>query len=222
MLSALGRALRCAPHGLLNLTDELPLASGRTSSSVLHVCRYTGEAQAPGLTTNGTEAHEDRGLLTVVVSSAAEGLEVLDRGRGQWRRVALGPGQAAILPGLSLEWATAGAVKATMHRVVSRGSGWVDGWVVLGGLIKGQPTRECIGTILQSQDADQHPPLPSRPPPRCRWRPQAAPPCATSCACALMRWSARQSSWARTLTACRRSECWLGVGGGEVACGGWV
>ncbi|GBF99413.1 hypothetical protein Rsub_12245 [Raphidocelis subcapitata] len=126
MLSMLSRALGMQPHGLSALLDELPLAPNRDGSSVLHVCRYTQSGAAAGSSrggggsaaTQGTEAHQDRGLLTVVAASEGEGLEVQSRHDGSWRRVVLWPGEAAMFCGLSLEWATGGMLKAAVHRVV--------------------------------------------------------------------------------------------------------
>jgi hypothetical protein len=135
MLSALSRALRMQPHGLASLLDELPLAPGCASPCVLHVCRYAqADAAAASSSTTaaawtqGTEAHHDRGLLTVVVASEAEGLEVQSPTTGAWQRVVLAPGEAALFGGLSLEWATGGLLPAALHRVVSVSRRNADCW----------------------------------------------------------------------------------------------
>lgn len=136
-LSAINSQLRMQPHGLTSLLDELPLAPDRAGSCTLHISKYkaaaiqgaasstaANAAAAPGEAAaadmHGTEAHVDRGLLTLV-SSGEDGLEVLGPD-GVWRRVVLGPGELALMPGWSLEFATAGAVAAAKHRVVSKGS----------------------------------------------------------------------------------------------------
>lgn len=92
-LQDLSREVHLAPRGPLALVDELPLAAGRTGASVLHVCRYSGDAggesssssgggtPAAGPATGSSERgtwrlvvkEQDHGLLTVY---AAEGLEV--------------------------------------------------------------------------------------------------------------------------------------------------
>lgn len=120
-LGALGRELSMQPCGLLGLLDELPLKLGRTGSSLLHASCYSAaaaDAGGSGAAVAGTEAHTDRGLLTLIVQSA-EDLEVRRPGGGEWQRVALQPGEAMLLPGWSLEAATAGAITAAEHRVVS-------------------------------------------------------------------------------------------------------
>ena len=75
-----------------------------------------------------TPPHHDRGLLTLIASSDRSGLQVLKPGSGAaagaaqsgseaWQDVRLGPGVVCCLPGLLLEAASGGAIRAALHRV---------------------------------------------------------------------------------------------------------
>jgi hypothetical protein len=72
---------------------------------------------------DGCEAHIDRGLLTLVSSDSAAGFEVYYKGLGCWVPVELPSDELLVMVGYTLMTATAGALPACRHRVVSR-EGW--------------------------------------------------------------------------------------------------
>eukprot|EP00775_Hariotina_reticulata_P014545 gene14545-14674_t len=67
-------------------------------------------------TLQGTEAHVDRSLLTVMTDNKA-GLQVMSRD-GSWISAPVGPRQMMVMVGHALSWATAGKLPAVVHRVV--------------------------------------------------------------------------------------------------------
>jgi hypothetical protein len=78
-------------------------------------------AAGAGWQSHGSQAHHDRGLLTLITSSCPEGLEVQDPITGCWEQLQLGPEQMAVLVGATLTAATAGTMPTCRHRVLSRG-----------------------------------------------------------------------------------------------------
>ncbi|MBS0124374.1 isopenicillin N synthase family dioxygenase [Thetidibacter halocola] len=65
----------------------------------------------------GIAAHTDYGCLTLLATDGVPGLEVLTA-QGDWQAVTAGPGEFVINFGEMFEMWTAGAVRATLHRVV--------------------------------------------------------------------------------------------------------
>ena len=65
----------------------------------------------------GIGAHTDYGCLTLLATDGTSGLEV-QMPDGSWQAITVQPGTFVINFGEMLEFWTAGAVKATMHRVI--------------------------------------------------------------------------------------------------------
>lgn len=191
LLHPVGHALGAAPHGLASLTDKLPLPRGAATASVLRACHYPAGAAAgagalrggDGRALPGSEAEQEMGLVTLVFADTAEGLEVQSPSSGAWQRASVPPGCMALLPGLSLERATAGAVRAAVHRVVrrarSRGSSlvgrrpgtalgpavWCSALIAAGRERHGTPARP-LQAFRAGRVRDQHPSLPRNGAPR--------------------------------------------------------
>eukprot|EP00195_Chlamydomonas_chlamydogama_P016095 CAMPEP_0202891696 /NCGR_PEP_ID=MMETSP1392-20130828/1692_1 /ASSEMBLY_ACC=CAM_ASM_000868 /TAXON_ID=225041 /ORGANISM="Chlamydomonas chlamydogama, Strain SAG 11-48b" /LENGTH=340 /DNA_ID=CAMNT_0049575523 /DNA_START=45 /DNA_END=1064 /DNA_ORIENTATION=+ len=109
VLSALSSALTNNPNRLLQCLEPNSLPTAQTSSSVLHVFSYKSKGE-------GAPPHDDRGLLTLVVSQQERGLQViLD---GVLHDLPLGPGRVAVMAGLTLQYATGGVIPATTHSVL--------------------------------------------------------------------------------------------------------
>ena len=149
--------LNTSPAAFLALLDHKPLPQGATSSSILHANYYNtptaaaaqvkpeprrtraaatsstgqsciGPSAAAAAPLHGSQAHHDRGLLTLVSSSCSAGLEVQEPGgSGSWVPLVLGPDQLLVMVGYSLTVATAGALQTCMHRVVSLSTDYEHG-----------------------------------------------------------------------------------------------
>ena len=100
--------------------SSAPAAAAGASAAAPPAEAAAAPAAAGGLAQcDGNEAHHDRGLLTLITSSCAEGLEVQDPGTGCWEELLLGPGQMAVMVGATLTAASAGDMPTCRHRVVS-------------------------------------------------------------------------------------------------------
>ena len=146
-LAGLEQTLQLPVGAFLPFLESSSVNSSKQSASCLKAFHYMlpeGAAAGPG-SLEGCEAHEDKGLLTVVY--AATGLQVRESSNllavvltgakscecwsttwkshmqvqgpdGTWRELPLSQGQIAILAGHTLERATCGLIKAVKHKVV--------------------------------------------------------------------------------------------------------
>ena len=116
-------ALRSAAAVCLDALDASLMRGGVLSRMlvddrrlVLPIARYL----APATRAQAFAApHTDINLLTLLPPASAPGLQVRHHS-GTWRDVLVEPGRAAVLVGDMLSEATGGALRASVHRVVSR------------------------------------------------------------------------------------------------------
>lgn len=109
------------------LALELGLGVGRGLLSGRHVegndsLRLLVYPPVSGEQGNRCKEHTDYGSITLLLQDEVGGLEVLDEPTGTWMPVPHEPGCLILNAGSLLSLATAGAVKATKHRVVGPSS----------------------------------------------------------------------------------------------------
>ena len=145
-LEGIAKSLQLPAATFLPILDPTAVDSSRQSASSLEVVHYMLPADlgAP----EACEAHEDKGLLTLIYADTERGLQVscivtamliitpCKRGSvgkvhakcmrnlqvqgpdGSWRHLLTPQGQLAVLSGYTLERATCGLIKAAKHKVV--------------------------------------------------------------------------------------------------------
>ncbi|EIE21755.1 ubiquitin-domain-containing protein [Coccomyxa subellipsoidea C-169] len=113
-LGALANAARLR-NAFVPLLDDLPITD--RAASVLELIHYNPQR---GTDTSdiqwGCEAHEDRGLLTVIYSPLSRGLEV-QSSWGDWQSCVLQSRHVLLIAGHTLEHASSGHYIAAQHRV---------------------------------------------------------------------------------------------------------
>ncbi|KAG2492558.1 hypothetical protein HYH03_009220 [Edaphochlamys debaryana] len=107
-------ALGLHPAGLGGLLEDEggPLLRGQPSASALRASKYEA---GPSPSALAFAPHHDRGALTLVASTQAQGLQVAGPG-GAWLDVPLGPGRVAVLCRYSLSYALGGLLRPVLHR----------------------------------------------------------------------------------------------------------
>ncbi|KAG2492557.1 hypothetical protein HYH03_009219 [Edaphochlamys debaryana] len=117
-------ALGLHPAGLGGLLEDEggPLLRGQPSASALRASKYEA---GPSPSALAFAPHHDRGALTLVASTQAQGLQVAGPG-GAWLDVPLGPGRVAVLCRYSLSYALGGLLRPVLHRVRPCGCGRVS------------------------------------------------------------------------------------------------
>jgi len=112
--AAIGSTLHLHSSHFDMLLDERPLKVGSKSTSTLQSFRYTsieGQPMAPD--------HVDKGLLTLVACQKP-GLEIkLPTSAGNWQPIEQKRGCIVAFAGHTMEFATAGLIKAVQHRVIA-------------------------------------------------------------------------------------------------------
>ncbi|KAL3158725.1 hypothetical protein ABBQ32_011459 [Trebouxia sp. C0010 RCD-2024] len=118
VLEGLAKALQLPADAFLPVLDQTAVDTSKQSASSLEAIHYMLPERADEkLGAPACEAHEDKGLLTLIYSDIQQGLQV-QKPCGTWTHVLLPQGLIAVLTGHTLERATCGLVKAAKHRVL--------------------------------------------------------------------------------------------------------
>ncbi|KAK9843645.1 hypothetical protein WJX81_000832 [Elliptochloris bilobata] len=113
LLRALAIALDLAPEHFRPYFDP--------PSPFLRPLRYAARASAPEQGVFGAGAHSDYGMLTLLRTDDAPGLQVRPEPGGSWHPVAPRPGAFIVNLGDMLERWTNGLFRSTLHRVCTAG-----------------------------------------------------------------------------------------------------
>ncbi|KAL3135555.1 hypothetical protein ABBQ38_006033 [Trebouxia sp. C0009 RCD-2024] len=118
ILESLAKSLQLPADAFQPILDQTAVDSGKQSASSLEAIHYMmPEGVATSLGAPACEAHEDKGLLTLIYSDTAQGLHV-EEPDGRWTHLLLPQGHIAVLAGQTLERAVCGLIKAAKHRVL--------------------------------------------------------------------------------------------------------